>query len=216
MRTVRVSVLIMMVAMSACQMTLPDIGRGARKAPETLRLSASNLKVTAPEGYCIDLESHTERDGASFLLMASCAPLRGKSGEEEHGKTTLLTVTVTPPFNEANAVTPATLDTFFQTPDGKKMLAHSGASEDIDVLWSGTEADAFLIHARDASGERVPGLATDYWRAMTVLEGRLLSVTSARFVQAQTPNPTPKAIVQQLVSNIRASNIDTGTEIVSN
>jgi hypothetical protein len=214
MRTGRFGILIVMLAaVSACQLKVPSIVSGA---PQTLRISSSSFEVNAPDGYCFDLDTLTESADSSFVLMASCDPLLGKEVEENHTKTSLLSLTLSPPVDGGSVVTVEQMQNLFETPDGQSLLASSGAADDVTVLWSGTQDGIVLVHASDSSRSQSAGLSQDLWRAMTVVENRVLSVTSTQFENTQFSQPSRKTLVLQVVDDFKANNISTPDEIVSN
>jgi hypothetical protein len=217
MRTGRFGVLIVMLAaVSACQLKVPSIVSGAPSAPQTLRISSSSFEVNAPDGYCFDLDTLTESADSSFVLMASCDPLLGNEVEDDHTKTSLLSLTLSPPVDGGSVVTVEQMQNLFETPDGQSLLASSGAADDVTVLWSGTQDGIVLVHASDSSRSQSAGRSQDLWRAMTVVENRILSVTSAQFENTQFSQPTRKTLVLQVVADFKTNNISTPDEIVSN
>jgi len=205
-----------MSALSACQLQVPPLIGGKDAAPETLQLSSSKLQVSAPEGYCFDRASLKEGANGSFVLMASCDPLLGNEVASDHAQTSLLSLTLTEPLPAASELTADALLAHFEAEETHGVLARSGMPDDVTILWKGVEDDVFLVHAYDSSRNEARGVSQDLWRAVTVFDDRLLSVSSSQFANTIEVHPENKALILDVVERFRQHNIGASSKIVSN
>jgi hypothetical protein len=194
------------VGLSGCQMALPDLGSAAKDAPTSVRLFSSAFTITAPNGFCIDTASMKDAPDSGFVLMADCAPLRGKKSTDDLSKSAVLTVAISAPLESADSVTPTAMERFFETPQGQTTLSRSGDPSSVSVDFSSLSDDVLMLHTFDSSPAIMNGLDGDDWRAFTVIKGRLVTLTAARFSGAPKPNPSAKALVTALVRRVQVEN----------
>ena len=196
--------LVTIASLSGCQVKMPASLGGAKPATETLRFSSSGFEVMAPDGYCFDTASLREDTQGSFVLMAACDPLLGHKVASDSSKISFLSVTLTQPLEETSEVTAEALHAHFQAEEAHGVLARSGAAEDITVVWSGVQDDLFLVHAIDSSRDDAVGVSQDLWRGITLVEGRLLSVSSAQLANTGYMQPENKSLVLQVVESFQS------------
>ncbi len=136
--------------------------------PVTRQVSVLNgdLRLRAPDFYCVDVQSARSSADTAVVLIGRCAA----GGHVAAG---LVTVTVgrTASAGVLQAGTEA-LRAFMSSPAGRRALSRSGLAEDVEVLESGVIKGRLLLHLKDR-------LAGDYWRAVVGVNGRLVTISAS-------------------------------------
>ncbi len=172
---------------AACVLSLP----GA--APTQMALFDNTLTIAAPRGYCVDPQSATQTGDSAVVLIGRC-----RDGSQADAA--LVTVTVGAPGSAAVlAAGGQQLSDFFTSPEGLAALARSGKAADVVVSKALMAEGDFLMLLTDAS-------AGTYWRAITGLNGRLVTVAAAGTQQvALTPERARVILDATLVALHRAN-----------
>ncbi len=147
------------LALSGC--VVPGSGAG----PAQISLFGGSVKVAAPPGYCVITDKAT-------LTGASAVVLIGRCQDGARARAAVVTVTVGDPGSAAVlAAGGEALAAFFTSAPGRATLAPSGRASDVAVGKAVMAGDDFLMLLTD----RTNGT---YWRAITGLKGRLVTVTA--------------------------------------
>ena len=197
---------VLCLGLGGCQMGLSDLGTAAKDAPTSVRLSSTTFAISAPKGFCIDTASMKDAHETGFVLMADCASLRGKKSKGDLSKSAVLTAAISAPLESADSVTTIALERFFETPQGRTTLSRSGDPSSVSVDFSSLSEDVLMLHIFDSSPAVIDGLEGDDWRAFTVINGRLVTLTAARFSGAPKPNPSAKELVTVLARRVQVEN----------
>lgn len=192
---------------SGCQMALPKLPLGAPSAQPSVQLAASDIVVSAPNGFCVDAASLKDTPQAAFVLMADCAALRGKKRKVNQSRSVMLTAAVSAPLESANSVTPQALKAFFETQQGRTTLSRRNDVNTVSANMDIVEDDILVLHIRDSSPAQIAGLAQNDWRAFVVLKDRLVTLTAAPFVNTTAANPSAKTLVMQLARRLQVENV---------
>lgn len=153
-----VAALVLAVGLAGC---VAEEGGGIR----SVALLDGQITATAPAGYCIAPGAGRRDADSAVILMGPC-----RAG----GATVPALVTVTVgPGASAGAIAGGgeALAAFFASEAGRATLSRSGRGRDVVVLEAKAQGDVFLLRLRDR-------IAGDYWRAISGLRGRLVSVTA--------------------------------------
>jgi hypothetical protein len=146
------------------------------------------VRVTGPKGYCPDTETlHTAEDSAVVLL--------GRCFADSKAPAALVSVTVGP-AGTGQPSEGAELAAFFASDSGRATLSQRGQAQDIEVLSALSSKGVFLIQVQDRN-------QPPYWRAMTALAGRMVSV------RANGPELSPaegRTLVEATVQALRRAN----------
>jgi hypothetical protein len=145
------------------------------------------MTVGLAAGYCIDDASSRETADSLVLLMGRCNSSVSESPA-------LLTLSVGPAGSGAGiGQDNAALAAFFTSDDGRAMLSRDGRARDVQVIQAFDEAGIFTMLVRDdAVGE--------YWRAVTGLRGRLVTLS----VSGTEGAPLDAAVGRQLLAKAMA------------
>ena len=149
-----------LLGLAACVPGLPGSG------PTRIALFGGSLIVAAPYGYCINPETATQTGDLAVVLIGRC-----RDGSQ--AAAALVTVTVGPPGSAAVlAAGGPELAAFFTSAQGRATLARSGKASDVTISRAVMAGDDFVMLLTDRS-------AGTYWRAITGLRGRIVTVSAA-------------------------------------
>lgn len=93
----------------------------------------------------------------------------------------------------------AELAGYFTSRDGRAALSREGRAADVAVLEAVGSGEAFLLHVRD----RAVG---DYWRAVTGIRGRLVTVSASGPEGQALSEGEGRALVEAAVAALRRAN----------
>lgn len=180
------------------------------KAPRQVIVSAESFTIEGPTGFCPDVASINDADGASFVALATCS--RMKTGDEDASIPALLTVALRGPLPE-NVVTGKEQDfiDFLETDTGRAALARSGQTSDVTVTDSLKDGRAVYVWVADTSDGAPAGTQSGTWRGFFDLNGRMVSMAA----YALTEDPFNKAdgltLLQSFEMKLRAENLQNVT-----
>ncbi len=149
-----------LLGLAACVPGLPGSG------PARIALFGGSLIVAAPYGYCINPETATQTGDLAVVLIGRC-----RDGSQ--AAAALVTVTVGPPGSAGVlAAGGPELAAFFTSAQGRATLARSGKAADVTISRAVMAGGDFVMLLTDRS-------AGTYWRAITGLRGRVVTVSAA-------------------------------------
>lgn len=171
---------------------------GLRNAPVlALRVSGREVVVQGPPGYCVDQATAEDRTSGSFVMLGNCAILRGEGDSPDIPA--VLTALVSAPSDPPQRPTPAQMEQFFRSPDGRAALAHDGVPGSVTVLDTRGDGDVLYLTVRDSSRREVEELGEMSWRAVLPLKDRLValgvSAHAGRPIQPAEARKTLRAFV---------------------
>lgn len=131
--------------------------------PKAVVLQAQDITVQGPAGYCPDPATLNQTDGAVAVLLGRCT-------DQAQAAPAVISVT----FGRAGSAAAMAaggqqMAAFFASDAGRQSLSRRGRASDVSVTSARSVGDLFLFRVEDR-GEGV------YWRGMTALEGRTVSV----------------------------------------
>ena len=140
------------------------------------------ITVAAPIGYCIDKEASTARGPATVLLIGRC---------DDQGQVAAAMVTLTIGGIASAGVLVAgqqVLKTFFDSNTGRRVLARDGKADHVQILEMQNYGRGLLLHLNDK-------VAGDYWRAITAIKGRLVTISALGVAGAPLTAEQGRALV---------------------
>jgi len=140
------------------------------------------ITVTAPIGYCIDKEASAARGPATVLLIGRC---------NDQGQVAAAMVTLTIGGTASAGVLVAgqqVLRKFFDSTAGRRVLARDGNADHVQILEVQNYGRGLLLHLNDK-------VAGDYWRAITALKGRLVTISASGVTGAPLTTIQARALV---------------------
>lgn len=174
-----------MLAVAGC---VPGTGAGRKVA-----ILNGTIQVGMAAGYCIDRAASRERDNAAVILMGRC-----NSAVPQAPAVLSLTVG---PSGSGGAILgdTAALAAFFRSPEGRATLSRDGRAKDVTLLEAIPGEGIFTMRVRDVA-------VGEYWRSITSLRGRLVTLSAAGTEAAPLDPSRGKTILDRaMVELIRAN-----------
>ncbi|GAA3860156.1 hypothetical protein [Celeribacter arenosi] len=174
----------------------------APRAPRQAQLYGGAFKVAGPKGYCIDTAALQD----SFVLLAECNALEGRRVEPGQTVPAILTLSASEPLDDVAVFDPSAAAAFFATQNGRTALSRVGNGDTVTVLETQKKGATVFVHASDSAPANVPGLAGEYWRAVFVQDGRLVTLTATGLRAAPVEGAVLARLLAEFSTAIRASN----------
>ena len=164
------------------------------------------VKIAGPEGYCVDPQYERVSGDTTFLLLASCAAITGSSRAKAPADPAVLLASVGEPSSQPVTANLADLDTLLRSETGRGLLSRSNDPATVQVLESFAMDDTLFLRVRDTSPNDQPGLADDYWRAIT--DVKRSGVTLSVMGPAATPLGANQGlqVLRSYVAEVKARN----------
>lgn len=200
----RAGLVVLGLAVSGC---LPQPGALAfLGAPpvQAVRVSDDGVTVVGPEGYCVDPGSSHERAAGSFVMLGSCATLRGAGAGP--GRPAVLTALVSPPSDPPLVPSVAELERFFRSEAGQAALAHDGNADSVTLLEIEARDPILFLKLRDSSADRPAALSDRSWRAIFPLRDRLVALSVAGHDDLPVGDADMRRTLDRFVAALRAAN----------
>ena len=143
-----------------------------RAAPSRIELP-DGMIVAGANGWCVDPDVSRARGDTAVVVLGSCAAIGQNALAPRPDVPGVVTVSVEQ--GSTGAPSPAELEDFFVSDQGRAALARDGQSESVDILQSYASEDRFVIHTEDRSA--LPNASPLTWRALFGLDGRFVSVS---------------------------------------
>ena len=165
-------------------------GSGAGRSTPIL---GGAMAVGVPSGYCVDRSAGRETDDRAIVLI-------GKCNAASAAVPAVVTLSVGA-AGSASAIAggPAQLAEFFASADGRKSLSRDGDARAVRILHAAGSGDALVMRVRDeAVGE--------YWRAVTGVRGRLVTLSVAGADGAPLDAEQGRALLDRSIAALVAAN----------
>ena len=198
--TSKVSLLAVGFALAACGAGLSV----TRNAPMQVRLP-DGLVVAGARGWCVDRTTSRTQNGASTIVLGSCAAIAGNVLLPHPQIDGVVTISV----ESASVGTPTLegLTEFLTSERGLAVLARDGRADSVDLLEMAPRDGALFLHALDASGGPL-NTGADYWRALFDIEGRFVSVSLIPVANGALSRDQSLATLDAQINRLKAANIN--------
>jgi hypothetical protein len=145
------------------------------------------ITVAAPHGYCIDKKASLSRGSATVLLIGRC-------NDQGQVAAALVTLTIGGPASAGVlSAGPQALADFFASNAGRKVLARDGRAQHVQIVETQSAGRGLLLHLNDQ-------VAGDYWRAITAIKGRLVTISASGVAEAPLTPAQGRALVTATMS----------------
>lgn len=200
----RVAALLPAILLAACVEGMAPAG----SAPRAIAVAGGALVAAGPAGYCVDRTA--SRDGAegAFVLFGTCAALAGTATAGQPAEPAVLTASVASgPADEAAFVAsfPA-MASFFNSDAGRAALSRAGRAATVRVGAVSSRDRVLYLGLSDAAAEREAAVSADYWRAILVLRGRLVTLSVMSLADRPLASAAKRRILDAFVARMRAAN----------
>ncbi len=205
----RVLLLAAVTSLAGCLQTTSDKPRDiglTRSAPQTVAVARNSVVIGGPAGYCVDRKSSRLAGDTAFVLLGGCASISRNANAGSPVFPAILTASVTKK-SETEAAVETELDQMAQvlvSARGRATLARDGRADSVDILDTRREGGAVFILLRDNSPNPTPGLQTNYWRGLSDLNGRLISLSVVGFASQPLSRDAGLGILRGFLDRIRS------------
>lgn len=182
-------------------------GPAAGDAPELAEVTAAEIAVAGPRGYCIDPVGTRENETSAFVLLGSCAALNGSARAAHPDRLAVLTATVSVGSDGPSvADTLAELAAFFETPQGRAGLSRSGAANSVTLLDSRSRDGVLYLRVADTSPFSGPPVADSYVRAIFDVGPHLVTLSVVPLADPALDGDAARALLDEFVRRVRREN----------
>jgi hypothetical protein len=171
---------------------------------KAVRVSGNDVIIVGPRGYCIDPSSSRDRTAGAFVMLGSCATLKGAGAGP--GKPAVLTALVSPLSDPPLLPDPAQLERFFRSDAGRAALAHDGRAESVTLLSIGADGNVLFVKLRDRSADRPADLSDVSWRAVFVVRDRLVALSVAGHDDLPVADTDMRRTLDRFVGAVQRAN----------
>lgn len=174
-------------------------------AVEALAVQGDAVTIAGPPGYCIDASATRDRPDGVFVMLGDCARLY-RDVTDSPEVSAVLTALVSPPSDLPQRPSPAQLERFFRSDDGRRVLSFAQDEATVTVEQTRIAGDTLLFLLRDTSDARPDGLSELSWRAVLTLRDRLVSLAVTGHVEEPLADGEARALLDDFLSAMRAAN----------
>ncbi|TDL89221.1 hypothetical protein [Meridianimarinicoccus aquatilis] len=173
---------------------------------QAVRVSGNDVTIVGPKGYCVDPTSSRERTEGAFVMLGSCATLRGEG--EGPGKPAVLTALVSPRSDPPLVPDPAQLERFFRSEAGQAALAQDGRAASVTLLKFAEDGPVLYLKLRDRSEGRPTDLSDVAWRAIFPLKERLVALSVTGHDDLPVADTDMRKTLDRFVAAVMSANKD--------
>ncbi|WP_143598891.1 hypothetical protein [Pseudothioclava arenosa] len=202
-RWARLGVGVFALALAGC--VVPETGAPIPVQTQA-RIAGGEIVIAAPRGFCVDPKTLRDAPGASFVLFGHCPAMARDPAQPRPSAPVLLSVTLGPEDNLSDSARIKTIAAFFETDIGRATLARSGRTEDVDLIEARSGQGRLLLKIRDRSAPASVAEAQVFWRMITVIEGRIASLSVMPLAENQVSDARQRELLVEFISQIRAVN----------
>lgn len=152
------------------------------------------IVLAAPAGYCVAEGSAARSAASAFAAFTACS-----------GRGAVLTATAGGP-GSAQPVDPAEMGAFFTSPAGRQALARSGNPAAVAIHSVLAVDGVVLVRLTDRSPPPAALAPGESWRAVFVLDDRLVTLTAAPGAGTTMDAEAGRAMIGRFVGAMRGAN----------
>lgn len=196
-------------ALAAC---VPGGLGPAAPVTRSMAVSGGTVTIAGPAGYCIDRGASRDGPETAFVLFGTCAALAGSLAAGQPAKPAVLTVSVTPgaPGEESFAESFPSIARLVRSEPGRAALSRSGDAETVVVQEITAAGNVMYLRLQDRSATEGPPVEAEYWRAIMVEEGRIITLSALGLRDRPLSSSDKRRALEALVRAVRAANSGSG------
>lgn len=205
---------------AGCQMAMPEMSflpanLGQANTKSDFVMTRSGVTVRGPKGYCVDPASTKEDASISFALLANCKALKGRNVPRKDLARAFLTVSISGVLPSGIATDMSALEAFFTSETGQGIVARSADAQDVTIQQVASAQEAIFLHVTDTSPNPLGALSQSYWRGITVIAGRLVTVTAASSLDTPVSEQALREKATEFMQSMLDANRDLPEDFVS-
>lgn len=186
-------------------------GCGAPGGDAVTRVAVAGGAVTlaAPRGYCVDRSALRDTGREAFALFGSCAALAPGPFAPAPRPLAVLSAAVAAPRDGAApqlAGSEERMRAFFTSQAGRRALSRGHDPASVTILRTWAADGVFFIHLRDDAANGGPRVAPEYWRAILVVNQRMVTLSVLALENAPLDAAEGESILETFVARLGAAN----------
>lgn len=191
--------LVMTVLLSGCLSPTSGTSDSSWPAgPNAVSLLGGEVVIDAPAGYCLDPSATQTDPPAMTVFFAACGP-----GYPHVAMSAVVAEGRTPGILKPEGV--EALSRYFSTERGRTSLSRAGKAENVTVHATEIGEEIVVLHLSDTSRTAKVGIAPSYFRAVTELNGHLVTFSVLPFNDLGMPDSTVRDLLDRLVEASRVA-----------
>ncbi len=140
----------------------------------TVTVAGTDVIIGNVAGYCVNKRQSKNTETTAFVVLGPCDP---KTADTK----ALLIASITGEADFGADVTPAKLETFFQSEHGHKILSSANDPKSVEIQEM-VQADGVLyVYVRDQAAPVIPDTVNDKWRGFFPISGRMVAISMVNF-----------------------------------
>lgn len=176
------------------------------QSSDKVAVAGKSVVIAGPPGYCVYAPATRDRDSGAFVLLGSCAAIARNRNSPTPETPAMLTASVSGISAAKIGNAQSGLRAFFRSEAGRATLARDGRATSVRILETRARGDAFYIHLSDSSDNEFPSLATDYWRGLFDVRGRIVTFSVHSFSDEPMTSRLELATLDAFAVRIRNEN----------
>ncbi len=180
---------------------MSNLNGSANTALREVRLADRNVTISGLSDYCIDKTLLRPNVAALF----PCANLGMRRAEWPQTRAAFV-VTVGQPGGADLLVNPDDTQAFLKSNRGRQVLSRTGNAATVTVARTVARRDAIYVLASDTSPNPFGQNQLRHWRAFTMLNGRLTTVSATGYGEVSLAEDQGFAMLERFVKRLRSDN----------
>lgn len=178
-------------------------------APTSAVVADGELTLAAPRGFCVDKGASQAGDKGAFILFGSCASLANSTKAAQPKQPAILTASALPGTTTAEEFKASfpSMAKFLASDIGRAALSRSGKARTVKIRQVIAVRDVLYLSATDTSkGERGEHFQPDYWRALFVLKGQIVTLSVLALEEMPLDSAAQRALLEKFVAKVKSVN----------
>ena len=185
-------------------------GAHGPRAATSMQVAGGALRVTGPDGYCVDAASSRAGEADGFVLLGSCRAISHHPRDPHPDRPMVLTVAASAGSGGSDL---DALEAHLRSTAGRRALSRGGQAGSVTVTRALQQDGVLYLHVRDNSAHPMGAMAQDCWRAFFDLNGVMVSLTVTALASQPVAEEPALALTQQAVMALRAANPASGATL---
>ena len=177
-------------------------GRGG---PTETTVTASNIRIGGPEGFCIDTQSGQDDGLSAFVMLTNCSVLAGRSNLTGEARA-VLTASVRQNADGPIATRLGEVDQILRSEAGRATLSRSGDAATVTVLDSFAQDNTLYLRLRDTSTALQADTTDEHWRAIFDLDAALVTLAVQGVASDPLSPDTGLRLLQTYAARVKTLN----------
>jgi hypothetical protein len=196
-----------LLALAGCAATEPGamVLNSLRPARAVVTAAGPSVTVVPPAGYCLTRDAASTTAEGIFLLAGDCADRTAEDGPSGILTAAISFAPLFVPGQEKRAELDR-LEEFLSSPRGLALVGRGGDVTKLRIMETYREGEALILFVEDAGDQVLPVTAPRFWRAFLEVNGRMVSLSAARFRDGAGDDRDMLPVLRRFMDGLRAAN----------